>query len=561
MTQKHDFTEEERESLEDALLDEAAYELMVELEEGTEEDGSGVTGDGPKKLDVDPDATNSPTGHTSNAEPASPDAAATASDSSGSTANPVEPAGVSPTPGENSGGHGERAKPNGTSGSNDSSGSNQPPQDPPPVTTGGGEDGTPEPLNFWAAVLMILLISVMGIYFFFIRNSNSTENTIWAIGVFLVGMITLIGMVAMTAYTLAFFNIFFTFVSEGQYKVLRKGETYYGAVGSVHMHAVNPRTGEIRKLQPGEKDPYLSFADELFGLLGIRWIGIWPFITVYKYPFKWIQVLFTSTGELSGGFEVKKRDEVVGSIFHLYTYAARIIGAESKENIPFDLVLAVTTKVINVRSALFSIPSKDGWLNRVLADVHSAVRQRVKTLTVDELFKTVRGTSNPDDLLGFESELIEFISKGGPRTPGTIGLVGVEVIGIKVLSVTASGTNSDEITKALEATKIAQENGRATVAAAEAQATATRLAADASAYTIITEADAQGHRVDRVLSPALQLPGGANVFVAEAQRDAIKGSKAQTLVLGGTSPGLMIPPSPPSVTEQSPQGEPKKQAG
>lgn len=142
---------------------------------------------------------------------------------------------------------------------------------------------------------------------------------------------------------------------------------------------------------------------------GLRFVGIWPFDKVYKYPFRWRGIEL-----VEGREEVKFHERTIDYIFlKPDVYWTEIKAAETggppekPERIPLDLQFLVTMRVINPYKTLFRAPPN--WLENVITRLNALFRDWVGTKTLDEIL-TIR--KEPEKLWGeFKEEpLIKMFS-------------------------------------------------------------------------------------------------------------------------------------------------------
>lgn len=418
----------------------------------------------------------------------------------------------------------------------------QGPDSPTSGSSGGGEPpdgGEPEDGNnsegssdgrggILGVIVPAIIIACTAFYFLFIRGSNiSLVNVGISTLVIVVGLALATGLFLLFAYALSFFDIFFTQVPSGESKFVVKGETFHKLLACVEGSTFDPKTYEKIRLKPGQKDPNRSWLNNF----GIFWIGIWPFFKVYKYRFSWDKPIRVGEGYSKDKVE-HRENEIVDSMINRYPYAIIVAGSEIGSYISYNFFLVVTIEATNPVKAMFDIKPSGSWLIVLQARVQDAVRAWVSNQNVENVLKIMSDKDGKDN---FIRGGITHINDGlGEKT-------GVIVDEMQVVTVDPI-INDSKISDALTAKVRAQEEGKATVAKADAEAEAIRLVAKANQ-----------DRIQATLIPLLQLPGGSEAIAAEAIRDALTGNQtATTLVLGGQAPGLMInPPSNSGRTDQT----------
>lgn len=392
-----------------------------------------------------------------------------------------------------------------------------------------GDEKTPSPKrqteSFLPTALMTIAITGTAAYFLFIRSGKISLDQfidLATLAFVIVAAATI--LVALTAYALSFFDIFFTQVPSGEIKFVVKGETCHRAIASVVGWTIDGKTGDMRKLQPGESDPNLNWLSQL----GIFWIGIWPLFKVFNYKFSWDKPV--GIGEGSDKQKIFHRENiVVDSLLFRYPYAIRVSGSETGGYISYDILLVVTTLALNPITAIFGIKPSGSWITILQTRVQDAVRSWVSKQDVKSVLEIMN-----DKKSEFTELVTDYVNQN------LVDLIGVAVAELRVVSVDPV-IEDQKIRDALTEKVRAEEQGKADVVAAEFKAQAQRIRANAVAYEITQVASANEDRIKRTILTLLEKPDGIQAIAAEALRDGLVGNRtATTLVLGGQAPGLMI---------------------
>ncbi len=359
------------------------------------------------------------------------------------------------------------------------------------------------------------------------------------------------------AYLLALFDFIFMTVPSGQIKVIVKGESFHWAIPNIDGHTIDHVTNDIRPLKPGETDPNKTFLNNWFGL----WmVGIPVMRSVFHYDFRWPKIKIT--GEEDDGskiFHIDRREENVKTIFWRYAYPVVSKESEVKGQIPQDISTLVTIEIVNPRKALFDIQPPGEWLTRAMGVIIAAIRKYASQRTLEELQQELRsssttaGSGKPSNT-DFEKEIMRLANGTDKKPSKLVTQIGVKVSAISMLSIKVHDpTGDNRLTNAVTAKVVAEEEAKAVRAKADGDAYQIDKIGTARAEVIKKIAKADAKRVKDVVVQAASVPGGADVLIAEAQRDGITASKAGTLVVGQHS-GVMLNASNAPVRPTAPAG-------
>ena len=245
----------------------------------------------------------------------------------------------------------------------------------------------------------------------------------------------------LVVYTLALFDIFFTFCPEGQIKVIVKGKSYHNFV-----HSVSGWKKNSRKLVPLEA----SDKEDRRGFFGLFWVGIWPIYRIYWYKFEWETIV--------GGLIVK-RSRWVNTIIFRFEYPLEFKGLETSDNFKMTVVMQVLTEAFCPELALFKARN---WLNVVKASIESKVRDFIGQYS----FEQIRGseTEIAARKLDFVKQIIDLSKQSqNDANPSLEDIVGV---GIRSANFQRIDPEDDRVVKALELVGIAEREGDARIKAA-----------------------------------------------------------------------------------------------
>lgn len=167
-------------------------------------------------------------------------------------------------------------------------------------------------------------------------------------------------------------NLYFTFVHEGRAKAVMEGDAFQKiliqwqgfTLSSVSAPDGSEDIGDVIEM-PLKK----SF----FG--GLKYYGFWPIGDMYIYSFGWTDIL--ENGEVQPHLE-RMIDYIV---LKTTLYHAKVSNAEDKQELPLDIDLILTVRIINPYKALFRTQN---WLEFLINTTKPAVRDVITKKTYDE---------------------------------------------------------------------------------------------------------------------------------------------------------------------------------
>jgi len=196
-------------------------------------------------------------------------------------------------------------------------------------------------------------------------------------------------------------NILVTKVPEGRAKFVMRGEEFsHLLLHREGYHVNDPNKPWYREDKPqwdmlsntwddfprhrrGSKQELDRMYDDRFFLLrmvGLYWVGLYPFKSIYRYEFTWNEVRIS---ESTGEEELVTRREWTDHVRVVdYTYAMRLKEAETRNNIPLDVDYATTAEMVNPVKAIFAV---DDWMTRVSASTNRVTRNFIGRFEYDEL--------------------------------------------------------------------------------------------------------------------------------------------------------------------------------
>lgn len=219
-------------------------------------------------------------------------------------------------------------------------------------------------------------------------------------------------------------NLYFTFVPEGRAKIVVRADAFEKTLIQWKGHALAVHkseivdTGDVIETEEqieaeGWLKKLLIWLKKLFG--GLRYYGFWPILDIYIYDFAWTNV--AQNGEIVQN-EKKGLDYV---LLKDDVYFATVKRAEDKGQLPSDIHLLLTLRVINPYKAVFVVQT---WLEAVINTTEAETRD---VWTTDSYARWISSKKN----------LAERIEKAleGFRDEECSKRYGVEIRAIKVRNI------------------------------------------------------------------------------------------------------------------------------
>jgi hypothetical protein len=346
-------------------------------------------------------------------------------------------------------------------------------------------------------------------------------------------------------------GIFFSTIKEGQIKIVRRGGVVVRFFGRIKDHNLNEETGEITENTRLDKKTgkIIKIADEQpkgfwEKRFGVKWIGIYPWNTIYHYTFRW-----NKWSRLPGKteYEIIPREETVDSVYFRAPYALLLKDLESKDRLSITAEVVLTFKMVNVRTAMFLT---NDWLANAIAEATAAIR---------DFF----GARKYNDLVVMQNEI---------KSKGKIGKKDISQFITAIKSLNTDAFGNDSLPKkfgpliddaSLLSIEIGEPNGKLAEAThekyvAERKAEVVRVAAEAEANRIRTIATAEAVGIETVAvaeATKIRLVGKQTATALELSHKAlgvdgeqigmvklsqsIGDAKTQTVVLGGNASPIL----------------------
>ena len=227
-------------------------------------------------------------------------------------------------------------------------------------------------------------------------------------------------------------NIFWTLVEEGTVKIVVFGEGFFKALiqwkgrtfdnnktcnvveeekwykdGDLLdvVEIENEAAGAVRVQTTPPSEPELVLGAEKtrkdkhwLDIGGARYYGFWPFKKIYEYKFRWTSV--RENGEFV------RHEEVLDKIsLKDFIYGAELDAAETKDNIPVDILFVIGLRIVNPQKALFNVQD---WLEKVINTIKALLREYISRTDYQEALSSVK---NIGEIIEGELEEAEIMER------------------------------------------------------------------------------------------------------------------------------------------------------
>ncbi|HZS42761.1 MAG TPA: hypothetical protein VFA52_00900 [Candidatus Paceibacterota bacterium] len=261
----------------------------------------------------------------------------------------------------------------------------------------------------------------------------------WLSLLYVVDATLIILILGVVVYTLAWKDIFFTFVEEGEIVAIVEGKNPVKYIGNIDGVQVDPETGIVVS-KPGYKTP--------LGLFGVSWIGIPPIRRRYKYVLRWNKFDKEEDGT---DYTFIPRNEEVDSIYYKYPYAIRISGAETKDRLPVDICIVALLRTENAQTALFIV--RGGYLQKATASIMARVRDWAGSMPIKDLTEARNegmialdnaGETPSNPITSFVGAM-QVLNRSDAGNPSLAEQCGLYLEAVNFLSYDIVGPNAEEI--------------------------------------------------------------------------------------------------------------------
>lgn len=298
-------------------------------------------------------------------------------------------------------------------------------------------------------------------------------------------------------------DVLFTKVREGTAKAIMTGDTFHHFLLSHRGYHLNdPRWKKVddddrydNSLPAWEviKNPNAELPEKyddrgwLLRKLGLFWVGLPPFRSVYEYNFVWNEEKVDATGKPHLWNRENRTNFIYTSKF---PYLVVIDSAENKDNLPLDGKYQLTLQINNPFSALFLTQN---WLESVEAYSNRQARNFIGAHTYAELVSETKQDGSGDQR--FSTAIVELNETLPGQTDKKIGTKkqnGVTIISADLQQLEISGDQAGTIRDATLKAYTANQEAYATVAAGEAEGKAELARGTAKAKVIELTGTATG---------------------------------------------------------------------
>jgi regulator of protease activity HflC (stomatin/prohibitin superfamily) len=296
-------------------------------------------------------------------------------------------------------------------------------------------------------------------------------------------------------------NILFTTVPEGTAKAVLKSKTLDHIVLSLKGSHLNKPGSlwydpalpdwEVVKNVRGSK---ITYEDRNFlsRWLGIYYVGIPPFRTVYEYLFEWNEMRLGNDGSK----EVWARKERTDFIYAVaFPYIFIVDEAETKDRLPVDVEIQATVRVVNPYKALFDT---ENWMEVVSGTLIAAARNFIGSEDYGDLVSEIRKTKSGDqDSCQLCTSVLKLNDALENGTPGIHARYGVMIDMVDILRVDIAGARKAEILDATVQKYTADQKAYTTATLGKAEAEATLAKGTAEAEVISKKGAAEASAIEK----------------------------------------------------------------
>lgn len=311
---------------------------------------------------------------------------------------------------------------------------------------------------------------------------------------------------------------FFGTIKEGQVKTVMCGGIATKFFGRIKGHKVNEETGEITE------DPTPQQIGPLEEMFGVRWIGFYPWNTIYHYRFRWNKWA-KPTGKAD--YEIVPKDEIVDSIYFRAPYALVIKDLETSDRLGVTAEVLFTVKIINARTALFLTSD---WLASTSAQVTAAVRDFFGQRDYNGLLR-LQNEINSKSVVGAVAEFviaIKSLNDSGFGNDALPNKLGVCIDDSSLLSIEI-GEPKGELAQATQKKYVAEREAEEKLIKAEAEANRIRKEAKARAEEIDLIGKAEADSLEKAFKA---VDKNGEVLVGLKAAEAVEKTRVNTLALG-----------------------------
>lgn len=225
--------------------------------------------------------------------------------------------------------------------------------------------------------LVLLFLDIVFLKFMLRQEYTSIGNFLLMFPLRLIGFLLLnfLALFPITYFVLAPRNLFFTFVKEGEAKMVMRGGTFRKAIIQWKGHKLDSNENVIEGTNR-----------HLFG--GLQFYGLWPLDNIYRYKFEW-------TSLTPDGSPLHHVPEILDYILLKQdVYFGEVKEAEDKEMFPLNVGFVLTLETVNPYKALFNVQN---WIEAVISKTIPMVRN---AMTRDKYENLIANTEDLNNGIG-----------------------------------------------------------------------------------------------------------------------------------------------------------------
>src|SRR3989344_1043417 len=353
----------------------------------------------------------------------------------------------------------------------------------------------------------------------------------------IVGMIfaVLLGL-AIWAYILAGYGIFFSFIKSGEIVLVEMGKSFYKLIPNIPGYGVL----DSKIILCDEKNAKIKKPKSF---LGIFWIGIYPIQKVHKYSFSWDKYVSKNEVEAEkkkgGTVEetyfgiISHRSAVVSSVRYKNSYPIILKEMELKGQLKIDIYFDIIFEAVD---PIFSVFMLNGnWFPLAVSAFSGIVSDFLKGMELRKTPKSIVGEKTFEET-NKESDFNEAVlAKKGIILEAS----GMTVAQVVYRDYAQSGTTASKA--AMEGLKIAELNAQTKQKEGEGEGAKTLEIKKAEALGIREVKGAEADMLLRALDVAKKHSQGGDILVAKEYAGAIKDFTGSTLIFGASNISPMIP--------------------
>lgn len=261
-------------------------------------------------------------------------------------------------------------------------------------------------------------------------------------------------------------NIFFTFGRENRVMYIMIGKKFTGKVILPSKTMGFDENYDFHELKSIPKTKQQN------SFLGMYWIGIYPFYSIYERRQQWLEWQSDEEGKRV----IVSRDEMTPYLMvNPFEYTMLLEGGEDAGGVPLNVYFTVILQAHNATKPIFGN-------NDAYGQTQTLCRGEVLLFVKEKTFSNLGGGNTTSNITHDEfSEILCKLNKEIPGRPDKLGLIdvlGYEIKDAKLDSVVITGDQKEALLKASTKEYIAKEEAKAEIAKAEGEKAAKILRAE-----------------------------------------------------------------------------------